>query len=350
MAVDKATLEAHVRDAVGDDKELVEAMMKRLTADDALAAKFIGGYTRTADYTQKTQTLAEERKALATAEKQVKEQVALATQQLQDAETEKAKIMRDLAQQRISTATANSRLQSVKEAYGLSDDDIPPMTDLIDTRKSGKVIDNTPEMEDRLKALKEEIRAEVRKDMAETLIPELGGMASLPIVWGDITSQHRELTGKSLSAKEQQDILKTASAEKKSLVQVWEEKFDIPETRLKRRDEDTIKRERQKWEDEQTAKRSQEAMEGIRPSQEVVGVGRSSLLGRKFPVHSTEVIDSYAPASPAADGKQDSSHRLSSSANERQQMTGAERAAKRFLERRAAGVPMGGKEPERKSA
>jgi hypothetical protein len=328
MPVDQKTLDEAIAEASAGDTELAALLKERLGKNDAAAVAFTGGFTRTKDYTQKTQTAAEEKRLATEAKAKADQEVALYRQQLEEAETDKAKILRDLANQKITAAQANARLQHVKETYALSDDDIPPMGDLIDTRKSGKVHDSTPDMEDRLKAFKEEVRKEIMDGVTKQLIPELGGLASLPITWADMNSQHRELTGKSLTAKEQQDILQQAADQKKSLMSVWEEKYNIPETRLQKRDEATIAAARDKWEKEQAVKQSEAAMQGIRPTTpDQAGLRLSPVLQKEF--HTREMPVAGADKKPLP------------SSTQRESLSGAERAAKTFLERRAAGIPMG---------
>jgi hypothetical protein len=324
MPVDQQALNAAIDEATGGDAELATLLRERLAKSENAAVAFLGGFTRTADYTRKTQALSGEKKQLET-------QLATYQQTLEAAEADKAKILKDLANQKISVASANARLQSVKETYQLSDDDIPPMGDLIDTRKSGKVHDSTAELDERFSAFEKRLEDKISK----TLLPELAGMTNLDIVWDDIRGEHRELTGKRLGVKEQQEILKTARESNRSLADVWEEKYGIPDARKKVERETWAKEERAKWDAEMTAKRSQEAMEGIRPgAQDESGLRLSPVLHKQFAERGTELPDVKPGEHTRVPVKM-------SSADQRQGMTGAERAAKAYLERRAAGIPMG---------
>ena len=56
-AIDKALLESCIAEAAGDDAEMSTFLRERYAKNEALAARFVGGFTRTADYTQKTQAL-----------------------------------------------------------------------------------------------------------------------------------------------------------------------------------------------------------------------------------------------------------------------------------------------------
>ena len=53
MPVDKQILEQCIAEAAGDDKEMADFLRTRYAANDALAVKFVGGFTRTADYSRK---------------------------------------------------------------------------------------------------------------------------------------------------------------------------------------------------------------------------------------------------------------------------------------------------------
>lgn len=328
MSVDAQLLKAAIDEAAAGDAELAALLTEKFAKNDAAAVAFTGGFTRTADYTRKTQALSSEKKDLET-------KLATYQTQLEAAETEKAKIMRDLANQRVTVAQANARLQAVKDTYQLGDDDIPPMGDLIDTRKTGKVTDSTPDIEERLVTLRKEITEEITK----TLIPELSGMANLDIVWAEIADEHRELTGKRLGAKDRQAILDEARKNNKSLAAVWEEKYEIPTARKRVEREQIVKEERQKWDDEQRAKISQRALEGVRPeAPDETGLRVSQVLKHSFQERGVQA--------PVEDGKV----RAMPSAEDRGKLSGAERAAQKYLERRGAGVPLGGKEPVVKSA
>lgn len=324
MPVDQAVLKAAIEEASAGDAEIASLLAEKFAKNDNAAVAFVGGFMRNKDYTTKTQAVAGEKK-------KYEEQIALYQQNLEAAETDKTKILKDLANQKVTVAQANARLQAVKETYQLGDDDIPPMGDLIDTRKSGKVHDSTADLDERFANFEKKFEDKITK----TLLPELAGMTNLDIVWDDIRGEHRELTGKRLSIKEQQDILKTARESNRSLADVWEEKFGIGDARKKVEREAIVKEERAKWEAELTARRSQEAMEGIRPgAQDETGLRLSPVLHKQFAERGTEIVE-------AKPGEHTRVPVKMPSADQRESLTGAERAAKAFLERRAAGIPMG---------
>lgn len=329
MPVDPQILKAAIDEATGGDAELAGLLTEKFAKNDAAAVAFTGGFTRTADYTKKTQALADEKK-------KVDGQLAAYQKQLEDAETEKNKIMKDLANQKVTVAQAQARLQAVKETYQLSDEDIPPTGDLVKTRVGREVVDSTPDIDARLAALETQIVEKITK----TLVPELSGMANLDIVWADISDEHRELIGKRLTAKEKQEILNTAREKNTSLAAVWEEKYQIPDARKKTERAQWEKEARQKWNDEQQAKRSAEALEGVRPgAMDETGLRTSQILKHSF---------SERGVMPAKE--EETKVRQMPSAEDRGKLSGAERAAAKYLERRAAGVPLGGKAPVGKPA
>lgn len=325
MPVDRDVLKASINEAVAGDAELATLLEQKLAANDNMAAAFTGGFLRNRDYTQKAQSLADERRTLET-------QVEQYRISLEAAEGEKAKVLKDLANQKVSVAQAHARLKHIKDTYALSDDDVPAFSDLIDTQQSRRPVDSSPEIDQKLAAF----RKEMTDYIGQRLIPELGGLAQLDIVWSDIRDEHRELTGKRLTAKEQQELVAIADKSAKagrpiSLKAAWEEKYAVPDLRVKQHDETLEKNLRAKWDAEQQARISDAAMAGVRPvTPDQQGLRTSQIFDHKFKVHE----DAAAPT--VTDGK-----RPTPSASERQALSGAERAGKRYLERRAAGVPMG---------
>ena len=334
MPVDRETLKSTIREAVGDDGELYALLEQKLLANDDTATRFLGGFMRNRDYTTKTQALASDRQTMEGQTRQLEGQVEQYRQMLEAAETAKAKVQKDLAAHKISVAESNARLKHIKELYQLSDDDIPTIPDQIETYQTRRPVDSSTDIETKLADFEKRFKDDMSKYLAEKLVPELGGMAQLDIVWSDIRDEHRELTGKRLSAKEAQELLNEADRRGRagkpiSLKQLWEEKYDAPALRQKTHDDNLAKELRAKWDAEQQARISEAAMAGVRPvASDGQGLRTSQIFDHKFRVHEE------APA--AAPKPQETP-----SANQRSALSGAERAGKRYLERRAAGVPMG---------
>ena len=337
-SVDKALLESCIAEASGDDAEMATFLRDRYSKNDALAAKFVGGYTRTQDYTQKTQSLAKERETMAGQTKQLE---TLRTQ-LEAAEADKSKIMKDLADRTISVSKARGLMQVLRDQYQLTDEDLPGMSDLIETSKKGKVVDSTDDIDARFQKFGEDLMTRMEKKFVDSLMPELGSMASLPIIWNDISREHQELTGKPITFAEQQDILKTARESNKPLRQVWEDKFQVggdDGLRMKRRDENL----RKSWEtDREKAdadKRSKQALEvvtgGDRQPDLGTGPGISPAFKTKFRTFDPD------PNKPAiADQGGIPSLEVKPGQHVRQTgdrgPSGAQRAAQKFLEQRSA--------------
>ena len=337
MGVDKQLLEQCILEAAGDDAEMAAFLRDRYAKNEALAAKFVGGFMRTSDYTQKTQELAGQRKKFETDSGQLTTQLEQTRKALEAAELEKNGILKELAGHRISTAKARELMKLLQEKYQLTDEDLPGMSDLIETSKKGKPIDTTPDLDERLKTLKTEIMGEMEQKFVSTLTPELGAMANLPLVWNEISREHEELTGKRLSFTEQTEILKIARGENKPLRQVWEEKYQIAGDdglRMRKRDE----RLKASWQQEQeaaaAAARSKAALEVVTPTQQDLGSGPGISAAfktkfREFPMD---------PNQPVVQGK-DGVPSVAVQPGQHVRQTGdrgpsaAQRAAQKYLER-----------------
>ena len=327
-------MKSRIQEAVGGDAELAALLEQKMLANDGIATSFLGGFMRNRDYTQKSQTLADERRTL-------EGQVESYRTQLEAAEGEKAKVLKDLATHKVTVAQAHARLKHLKDTYALSDDDVPAFADLIDTSKRGQPVDSSTDIDQKLVAFEKKITTYLE----QKLVPELGGMTKLNIVWDDIRDEHRELTGKRMTVKQQDELLDEATRRANagrpiSLKGLWEEKYDAPTLRQKQHDTEFEKNLRAKWDAEEQAKRSEAALAGIRPvGPDQQGLRTSQIFDHKFKVHEE------APAEAAAAAAKP---RVTSSASERQALSGAERAGKHWLERRAAGIPMGA--PDEKKA
>jgi hypothetical protein len=315
MPVEKNLLEKCIKQAAEGDQELADLMRKKYTENDALAVKFVAGFTATDDYTRKTQELSSERKKIET-------EVAQYQKRLQDADSEKKEILTKLANQEVSTATAQALLNRVKTEYALTDDDIPGMADLIKTRKTGEVVDSTPDIKTALADFKKEIMGEISK----TLIPELTGMSELDLVWDDIRDEHRELTGKRLAAAEQRSLLAEAREKGKSIKSLWEEKNDVPALRKAQERETWRKEYDQEQSDKEKERRSREALEVVQRGDESLEANPrgSRVLRKEFKLAEDPIEDTRGKGNE---------RRVVESAAERQKLSGAERAAKKFLEK-----------------
>ena len=272
MAVDKQLLEQCVLEAAGDDAEMADFLRKRYAANDNLAAKFVGGYMRTADYTKKTQELSSQRQQF----EQQGAQLDTVRKALEAAEKEKDGILKELAGHRIGTAKARELMKMLQEKYQLTDADLPGMSDLIETAKKGKPVDTTEDVDARIKAAVADAESRMEKKFAGAMVPELGAMAAMPLIWQEISREHQELTGKNLSYAEAQEILKSAREGGRSLRDVWEEKFQIggdSGLRMVKRDERLKAQWQSDREKAEAAERDKRALEVVTPAQADFGSG-----------------------------------------------------------------------------
>jgi hypothetical protein len=306
MPVDQAVLRQLVEEAAGGDQETVDLLLKKYAANDQLAAKFVAGRMTHADYTRKTQELADERKKYgdqSTRLQQLEGQLAAAA-------TEKDKIMQDLSQRRVTVAKASELMKILRDKYDLTNADLPGMDDLIETRKQGEVVDTAPDLDKKLAAFGTKLMSDMEAKFAGAMVPEIGSMAIMPVIWQRINDEHFELTGKKLSFAEQQEILKLAqsgtesSLGKGSLMGIWQDKYNIDGDtglRMQKRDE----RMKADWAKEQevaNAKRLQdEALNVVTPAQKDLGAGPgiSAAFKTKF---KTYEMDPEKPGTPMPGG------------------------------------------------
>jgi hypothetical protein len=216
------------------------------------------------------------------------------------------------------------------------------MSDLIQTRKSGKVVDSTEDLDTRLTELKASIMKDMEAKFVGAMTPELSGMAKIPLIWDEISREHEELTGKRLTFAEKQELYDLAakgtdsSRGKGSIYGIWEDKFGIAGDsglRMQKRDEGlkaSWAAERDKADAE---KLQQQALNVVTPAQRELGdsAGISAAFKTKF---RTYEMDPDKPAS-AAGGVPDV--RVLPGQHVRQETGGrvpaAQRAAMKFLEK-----------------
>lgn len=339
MALDKQLLENCILEAADGDAEMATYLRDRYSKNEASAAKFVGGFMRTSDYTKKTTELAGQRSQFESTTAQL-EQVRKA---LTDAETEKSKIMSELAGQRISTAKARELMKLLQEKYALTDEDLPGMSELIETRKTGTPVDSTPSIDERLKSFGDDLMKQMDKRFQGAMIPELGAMASLPLIYQDIADEHFELTGKKLTAAEKQEMLKTARAENKPYRDVWEEKYNVvgdTGLRMQKRDE-RLRAEWQSDREKADANRlSKAALETVTPTARDLGTGPGISPAFKTQFKTYDMDPNKQSTQQGADGVP--SVTVMPGQHVRQtgggrEMSGAQRAAQKFLTQ--GGVP-----------
>ena len=328
----KAQLEQYVRSVAGDDPDISSKLLDIFGSKPDAAQRFTDGFLRQSDYTRKTEETANLRK-------QAETLVSDYENRLTEAEERIKATMKAAADDKISAATANAQLEHIKQAYGLKDDDIPSSADVRKTIQSGK--DSSGPSID-IDAKLKEFEDGFMKRLTDKLLPEMSGMAALPVIWNTISREHFELTGKHLTEDEQIALLKEAREKNTSLKSVWEKNNNIPDLRLSKRDEENKRKWRDEFEKEQIAKQSEAVLSGVkRNGVEIVPDTQRSPLLRQREQLSKGRDAAFEPKQgdkpdPASTGDQF--------------MTGADRAAARFLDRRAKGIPWGGKETDKSTA
>lgn len=341
MAVDTARVQSLIDEwgLEGADKETVA---KILLANERAATQFVGQRERHDDYTKKTQGLTTQQKEL---ERKANEQITLYAQQLAEADKKVKKILADFEQESISRTTAEARLRGVKERYNLSDEDIPDVK--APTKRDPNPSDGAGiDIDAKLK--------EFESNFLKRLMPDLIALPRVSAILNEIDARHMELTGKRLTLNERNELMDMAQDPKNvddegrpvNLMTAWQTKYDIKKIEKDREFEGRLKEERTKWDDEQKRKRSEDAMRGVRTDADAQSYKQHSPVLREYKTHDEAANRSF---NNRREGDKPPEKKQSiSDDNTRQggpKLSGAERAAQRFMERRAAGIPLGKEEP-----
>lgn len=306
----------------GADKEY---FTKVLTSNESAATQFVGQRERFADYTRSKQALATEKAEL---ERRANEQITGYANQLAEAEGKIQKILKDFETADISRATAEARLQRVKQTYNLTDDDIPAVE-----IKPAAAPAAQPAIDIDAKL------AEFERKLMARLTPDLNAFPQVAAVMDDIADQHQQLTGKRLTLAERQEIIRTSQAENgPTLVKAWREKHGIDKIEQDRQKASWREENRREWEDEQKRRNSEEALRQVRSTPD----GQTRHLSPVFREYKT---DNDPVRQPGAEPARQSEHVAPVQNEPGPRLSGAERAAQRFLERRNAGIPMGAPDP-----
>jgi hypothetical protein len=311
-------------DELSPPAELRKGMSEFLSSNEDAAKQFVGQRMRNSDYTRKRQ---EEAALLQQVETENKQKLDAYAQQLSEAQDRITKIMADYEGESVSRAQAQARLRAVKEKYSLGDDDIPAVP--VD-RDKVKPADNTIDFEARFKALREE----VVNDTVKRLLPELAAYPKLTVHQAAIANEYQSLTGKSLS---EDDWDKVFDRQKKggTLREAFEREFEIPKLRQDKHDETILSAARTKWDEEQKRKASDAALEGVTNRNAQLNnnqFSHSPVLGRKFQVQTEEQTGGTGAAPPPPN---------SPPPPPVQRLSGADRAALKYMERRNQGIPLG---------
>lgn len=297
MAFDKQKFTAYVAE-LGLTPATQALMIAEAEANEAIGTQFLGQRLRHDDYTRKTQELATTRQQL---ESTVSEQISGYALQMSEAQQRTDKVLKDFENERISRATADARLQSVKAKYGLSDDDVPTLT-------TPAAVSAAPTID---------IDTKLR-EFKESLMQDFEAIPRITAIQQDIAYNHQDLTGKRITADEQRELISAAKKDGTTLMVAWEKKYDITNIRQNKAIESRIAEERQKWDADLVSKRDAAVMSTVRRPEEVFTVA-SSVLGRKYAPHVDPTSDK--PVAQTAE-----------------RLSGAERATAAWTKRAAAGL------------
>lgn len=328
MPIDKQKVAEYVAE-LGLPKEQTDSLIATITGDEKAATQFVGQRLRHSDYTTKTQELAEQRNRL---NQEYTTAVADYAGKLTEAESRINAIVRDLETSKISEATANARLMSVKNKYNLSDEDIPAL-DVKNPAGTGPVPGSAPggaiDIESRLKTFQQELMSNINRELIQ--LPRIAALQT------DLYNSHRDITGKPLTRAEMDELISESAKQKLPLETVWEKKYNIPDLRFNKRLEEEVAKRLADEEAARRAKASEDALAGVRRHEQSPSQVHSPVIGRQF--------DQRADNRPAPASGQATQPQTQTQATPVAKPSGAERAAARFIERRNAGIPMGAPDP-----
>lgn len=336
MAVTREQLAQYVGE-LGLDTETSNSLTEKLLGNQTAATQFVGQRLRHDDYTRKAQETASQRTQI---EQQANQQIQQYAQQLAAAQDKINTIVVDFEKSEISTATANARLKAVKEKYNLSDDDIPTASGSgvkPPENKQGDI-----DIDAKLKTFGEGLMRTIREDMLA--MPRVSEVQSF------IRDEHKELTGKRLTREEMNDLLVEATKNKTTLESAWENKYKISDARQTKRDTDNKTKWQQEWEAEQRQKNSEAAMAGVRQSADGKFDAQSPVLRKEFKLSEDPYSNGGGSSTTTTTTNTGNGNNGGTPSTPAPKMSGAERAAVRFMERRNNGIPMGQPDPVGKTA
>lgn len=338
MAIDAARITSLI-DELGLEGADKDYFTNVLTKNEKAATQFAGQRERHDAFTRRTQELSTKEKDLSA---RANAAIAEYAQQLQAADNKVRQIMADFEKETISRATAEARLQKVKTTYNLSDEDIPAVdpTSNAGNGNRGSRTSGTGQGSDGGIDIKS-VLADFKKQLLAELGPELAAFPRVAAIQNEILAQHQELTGKRMTRAQMEELMKISqAADGPNLMTAWRQKYDIDTIEKTKEREGWAKEERKKWDDELKAKNSEEALRGVRNTTEGTVKAHSPVIGRKFNTHD-EPANRTVETKPTQQNTQ-----VTQPANDRgPKLSGAERAAARFIERRNNGIPMGAPDP-----
>lgn len=330
MPIDKKELRRYVEE-LGFSEAVAANVMQELEADDKRATQFVGQRLRQDDYSRKTQDLAQQRQQI---DQAITAQVQEYTTKLQEADGKIAKILKDFENEQISRATAENRLRTLATKYEIPKEDL---ADLIkDTSASapprqeggGLTVDAVTGM-----------LAKFKESLVKELMPDLLSFPRISNIQQEIRDQHFELTGKRLTAAQMDELMTEATKDNSGgLVKVWESKFEIPKIRMDAHDKQISDSAVAEYERKLKAKASEDAIATVHNQDSTRPYSASPVL-RQYRDRSLE------DGQPGGDKRNGKGNGNGSEKPPEPRMSGAERAAVKWVERRNQGVGFGKEAP-----
>lgn len=327
---DKATLLAYV-DELGFSDAFKANLLQELDADENRANAFVNQRLRQADYTRKTQELSNQRKDLDVA---VTQQVQEYAQKLQEADGKIARILKDFEGEQISRATAENRLRTLATKYEIPKEDLAdllkePPADAPKNGGTGVTLEQVSELMNK-----------TLETYTKKLMPDLLSFPQISAIQQEIRDQHSELFGKRISKKEMDELMTAAAKENSGgLMKVWEDRFEVPKVRGELHDKSVGETAVSKYKDEQTRKASEDAIRQVHNQSDSARPLSSSPVLRDYRSRSEE----SGKPEPGSNGK--GKEPGSDNKPPEPRMSGAERAAVKWTERRNRGIGLGKEAP-----
>lgn len=181
--------------------------------------------------------------------------------------------------------------------------------------------------------------AKREEDLIKRLMPELISFPEISNIQQEIREQHFALTGKRLTAEDMRGLMKDASKENSGgLVGVWESKYEIPKIRMTAHDKEVADSALKTYQEELKRKASEDAIATVHNQDSTKPYSTSPVL-RQYRDRSTE------DGQPVGEKKNGTGNGNGKEKPPEPRMSGAERAAVKWVERRNQGVSFGKEAP-----
>lgn len=306
-----------------EERKNLEGVLGR----DKVAERVKKGVLLNADYTRKTQALADDRRALEERGKKLDQETASLVEWRKGVEGQLQKAYGDLQEARITVGQYEGRVKTIADRYGLDANELLGAEPTGDTNGTRRTADakSAPDFDP-----KQYLRAE---DFEKTMQGAKALMPTLSAELFDLAQEHQELFGKSL--RDTKGLVQRALERGTSLRQLWEEENKVPEKRIELEVEKRVKAKEEKLDADFRAKISEAVADGrtVRPMNQP----RSVVYERN---------KDWKPPEAREDGsgKPSEAPPLKSDAQKEERW---QKAVTSFKDRRAQGIPLGQEAPTR---